>query len=349
MGKKAKPPPPPDYTALAKQTADSANAAAEANTRANRPNQTDVYGNTSTWSEDAAGNWTQNQKLGESGQRQLDTGNALSEQLSGQVSDALKNPYSTEGLPELSNYDPSKLQDVDANGLRSKAGMFNMDPTGNSQAIQDATYKLLQPQRDQARASELQRLKNQGLTEDSPAFQRAMQRQGDEDTSAQLRSLLAGQTEYGNAFNRGLDANKSNFDQSYKSEDFARALRGDQWNEQGDQAKMNMGLREYGLNEQKFMRESPLNELEQMKRINAQYNPQFGNFMGATAGQGTDYYGAAKDKYGADVAQVNAANASKSALTSGLMTMAGTVMGGPVGGMIGSALGGAVSGGAKKT
>jgi hypothetical protein len=303
MGKKSKPPPPPDYTALAKQTADSANAAAQANTVANRPNQTDVYGNTSTWSQDPAGNWSQVQKLGAAGQQQLDQGNQLQSTLSGQAQDALGRPLTTEGLPE-----------ADLARVRAASGSFNMDPTGNSQAIQDATYKLLQPQRDQARAAEAQRLASQGLTPDSPAYQRAMTRLDQGDTSAQLQSLIAGQQEYGNAFNRGLAESGQNYNQISGAEQMAAALRGQ------------------GLNEREFLRQQPLNELEQVKRMNQAYNPAFGSFMGATAGQGTDYYGAGKDKYNADVAQVNAANASKSAMTGGLMTLAGTALGGPAGG-----------------
>lgn len=115
--------------------------------------------------------------------------------------------------------DQSKL------GNTPQAGGFNMDPTGNSQAIQDATYKLLSPQRTEARNAEIQRLKNQGLTEDSPAFQRAIQRLDQGDTQAQLQALLAGQSEYGNAFNRGMGQNQQNYSQNM-------GLRGQLANEQ---------------------------------------------------------------------------------------------------------------------
>jgi hypothetical protein len=116
-------------------------------------------------------------------------------------------------------FDPSRL------GAAPQAGTFGMDPTGNSKAIQDATYALLSPQRQQQRDGEIQRLKNQGLTEDSPAFQRAMQRVDQGDTQAQMQALLAGQTEYGNAFSRGMGQNQQNFNQGLN-------LRGQLANEQ---------------------------------------------------------------------------------------------------------------------
>lgn len=339
MGKKSKPPPAPDYTALAEQTAKSQAAAAEATTAANRPNQVDVYGNTSTWTKDANGNWTQTQKLGAEGQALLDQQNAMRNQLAGQVTDALGKPLTTAGLPEFSNYDTSKLQGVDAEGLKAKAGLFNMDPMGNAQAIQDATYKLLLPQREQARAAEVQRLKNMGLTEDSPAFQRAMETLGTGDTEAQLRALLAGQTEYGNQFNRALQQNQSNFGQSSDAEKFAMALRGQQWGEQGDQANLNAALRKAGLEEQNYLRQQPLNQFEQMLRMQSYGDPRFGNFMGATGTQGTDYLGAGQQTYNANLANYNASQASKGGLMSGLMGLGGSILGGPIGGMIGTKVG----------
>jgi len=279
MGKKSKPPKAPDYTKLAQQTAASQAQAAQKQTVANRPNQTDVYGNTSTWTQDPSGNWTQVQKLSAQNQALLGQQQQMRAGLMGQAAGSIGKPLDMSGLPAYGGFDPSKLQQVDTNiganagqmgqlsgqygpmgqlaadygptgkfqenygqlgtlqenygptgklqenygpmGQLQGAGQFNMDPMGNAKAIQDATYSLLAPQRQMALDSEIQRLKNQGLTEDSPAFQRAMMRQNQADTDAQLRSLLAGQQEYGNQFNRGLQQNQSNFGQNLNAADFA--------------------------------------------------------------------------------------------------------------------------------
>ena len=343
MGKKSKAPSAPDYTALAEKTAASQKAAIDAQTMANRPNQTDIYGNTSTWTQGPNGQWTQNQTMGSMGQKLLDQQNQMRDMLMGQARDALGNPLSTEGLPDWSNYDTSQLQGVDVGNLGG--GMFNMDPIGNSKAIQDATYSLLSPQREMARNSEIQRLKNQGLTEDSPAFQRAIERLDQGDTDAQLKSLLAGTTEYGNQFNRALTQNQSNFGQNLDTQKLAMALRGQQFGEQGEQAKMNANLRNSMLNEQEKLRQLPLQDLGSLMQMQTAGSPLFGNFTNAGASQGVDYMGAGDKQYQAQMAKYNADKASSGGLMSGLMGIGGSILGGPIGGMIGSSIGGMLGGG----
>jgi hypothetical protein len=182
-----------------------------------------------------------------------------------------------------------------------------MDPTGNSKAIQDATYGLLGPQRDIARASEVQRLKNQGLTEDSPAFQRAMQRLDQGDTDAQLKSLLAGQTEYGNSFNRGLAESNQNFGQNLQSQTFAQQLRDKQ------------------LQEQITQRTQPLSELSSLSGMSNPNSPAFGTFIGAGNAGGTDQTTAAQQQYNASLSNYNAEQASKAQTTNALMGLLGNL------------------------
>jgi len=219
--------------------------------------------------------WRQNVTLDPAEQRQLEQerrvnaglGNTA-EGLLGQARNSLSTPLNTNGLPAWMNYDTSKLQDVDPNavrngvgtdtrnvqagnlqnitadGLRSwgsvpQGGNFNMSASGNSKAIQDATYNLLSPQRQRERDSEVQRLKNQGLTEDSPAFQRAMQRVDEGDTQAQLQALLAGTTEYGNTFERARGQNAQNFGQRVTTSNMSDAQRQAQLDERGAVAGFN--------------------------------------------------------------------------------------------------------------
>jgi hypothetical protein len=201
--------------------------------------------------------------------------------------------------------------------------LFNLDPKGNSKEIQDATYGLLRPQREMATNSELQRLASQGLTEDSPAWQAAMLRQGQADTDAQLKSLLAGQQEYGNQFNRALQQNQSNFGQKSDAEKFALALRGQQFGEQATDIGMDAATREQQLGERITLRDQPLNELQRLMAMNSYSNPQFGNFASAAHAGGTDYSGAAKDSYAAATGATNAANAGRANVTSGIVGLAG--------------------------
>jgi len=349
MGKKSSPPPPPDYTATAEKTAASQKAAADAQTLANRPNQVNAAGDTSTWTTGPDGRPVQTTALGAQGQAQQGVQNTLANNAGQQAIDALGKPLDFSGATKIGDYDMGALQGVDAEKLRSGAGQFNMDPTGNSQAIQDATYGLLAPQRKMASDSEIQRLKSQGLTEDSAAFQRAMLRQNQADTDAQLKSLLAGQQEYGNQFQRGLAANNQNFGQQTQAEQFAAGLRGQQFGEQTSQIGLQGTKRQQDIQEMLTQRQVPMNELQQTLQMQqGQQNPQFGSFMGATNEGYTDYSGAAKQQYDAEVAQANAKAKAKGGMMSGLGTLAGGAagffFGGPAGAALGAKLGGAAGG-----
>ena len=323
LGGSAPAPPAPDYAGLAEQSAKSQAEAAAKQTQANRPNQEDVYGNTSTWSQDpSTGEWTQKQSLSAAGQQQLDEQNQLIGQTRQQATDALGKPLSTEGLRDYGQYDMGALQGVDAEKLRSNAGMFNMDPVGNSKAIQDATYGLLAPQREIERNREVQRLASQGITEDNPAFRSSMLTQGQADTDAQLKALLAGQTEYGNAFTRAKGQNLQNFEQMSDAEKFAQGLRGQQFNEQTTSMGMDAATREQQLKERQTLRQQPLSELQQLLQMQQYSNPQFGSFASATGEQGVDYLGAGQSAYQAALADTNAQNASKASQTSGIVGLA---------------------------
>jgi DNA-directed RNA polymerase specialized sigma54-like protein len=86
---------------------------------------------------------------------------------------------------------------------------------------------------------------------------------------------------------------------------------------------MDAATREQQLQEAITMRQQPLNELQQLMQMQSYSNPQFGNFASATGAKGTDYTGAAKDMYGAQVGATNAANAGKAGVTSGIVGLAG--------------------------
>jgi len=304
MGLSPKAPPTPDYTALAEKTAQAQRDAAGGQTLANRPSQTDIYGNTSTWTQNPDGSWAQKQSMSGANQGIYDATQKIRGELTGQVGNAMNNPYSTEGLPTPQGYDMSALQGVDVNNLGG--GQFNMDPMGNSKAIQDATMGLLQPQRDRARDVEIQRMKSMGLSEDSAAFQRGLQTLGQGDTDAQLKALLAGQAEYGNQYNRALQGNQSNFGQNADSQRLAMALRGQQFGEQGQQSALDMELRKSGLNEQQFMRQQPLNDLQKLIQTQQGFAPAFGSVGSAAGMTGANYTDAAKSTYQEQLANMNA-------------------------------------------
>lgn len=400
MGKKSTPAAPesPDYAALAKQEAEDARKLLGEQTVANRPNQYNAYGSTE-WTKDGAGNWTQIQKLNPAEQAQLDANRGIQKGLTdaasgllGKTQSSLNDPLSLEGLPEWQQYDLESLQDVDPSALTAglpsrgtapgvtsggvqtpQAGLFNMDPRGNSQDVQDATYKLLAPQREMARSGEVQRLKNQGLTENSPAFQRAMTRLDQGDTEAQLRALLAGKSEYGNEFARGVQGNQLNFgqgmdvanfesgqnqqefgqgmdvanfnsrenqgqyDQNLSTQNFLSNLRKQQFGEQDQAASQVAALRSGMLNERNAVRQAPLNDLRSLMGANPS-NPAFAGFASSGLAPNADLTGAASNTYQDQMNAYNAQMKSKDNGLGGLFGLAGSILGGPAGSVGGTML-----------
>jgi hypothetical protein len=320
----------PDFIGAAEKTAASAADAANKQTVANRPNQTDPYGNKSSWVQDpTTGQWTQSTTLSSGNQGLYDQQQQIQSGLLGQAGANFANPLDTSGLPQY--------QQLGADGLPAggnvgmlNAGSFNMDPTGNSKAIQDATYGLLSPQRTIERNKEVQRLKNMGLTEGSPAFQAAMTRLDSGDTDAQLKSLLAGTTEYGNIYNRALEGNQQNFNQQNTAQTMAETLRGNRFGENKDLVTSNNALRDKMMAERQTLRDQPLADLKGLLGASAFQKPEFSAFANATNPGGVDYTTAVTNKYDTDLKNTNAQNAESEQKKQDWLKLIGGVAGSDV-------------------
>jgi hypothetical protein len=187
MGKSASAPPPPDYSAAARETAAGNLDAARAATAANRVNQVTPYGslNYNISGADPYGNptWTATQSLAPAQQQLLDYQNQASLGLGqltqkglGYVSNMLDNPFDTSALPST-GFNPS-------------------------QSYQDAYMQRLAPQIEQGREALDVKLANQGIPVGSEAYKRAMMAQ-----SQRENDLLAAATTQG--FGVGQQARQS--------------------------------------------------------------------------------------------------------------------------------------------
>ena len=187
MGKSASAPPPPDYSAAAKETASGNLDAARAATAANRVNQVTPYGRLdySITGEDPYGNptWTATQSLSPVQQQLLDYQNQsslglgqLAEKGLGYVGNMLDTPFDTSKLP-TTGFNPS-------------------------QSYQDAYMQRLAPQIQQGRETLSVDLANRGIPIGSEAYKRAMGIQ-----SQRENDLLLGATTQG--FGVGDTARKS--------------------------------------------------------------------------------------------------------------------------------------------
>jgi hypothetical protein len=158
MGKSASAPPPPDYSAAARETASGNLDAARAATAANRVNQYTPYGSLeyNVSGQDPYGNptWSATQSLAPAQQQLLDYQNQASLGLGnltqkglGYVSNMLDNPFDTSALPST-GFNPS-------------------------QSYQDAYMQRLQPQIAQSQEALDVKLANAGIPIGSEAYKRA--------------------------------------------------------------------------------------------------------------------------------------------------------------------------------
>ena len=186
MGKSVSAPPPPDYTAAAKQTAEGNLDAARAATAANRVNQVTPYGRLdySITGSDPYGNptWTATQSLSPAQQQLLDYQNQSSLGLGqlankglGYVEDMLNTPFDTSKLPQT--------------GINAGEDM--------TQSI----MRRLQPQLQQEQKSFDATMANQGIPLGSEAYDNAKrmfdQRQNDKLVSSVIQGTQTGLTARG--------------------------------------------------------------------------------------------------------------------------------------------------------
>jgi len=184
---------------------------------------------------------------------------------------------------------------------------------GSVQGVTDAWMSRLQPQMDQARQGEINRLKAQGIPENSPAWSRAMDTLNRSDVDARNQGLLAGTAENNNIFNRGLAQNNQVYGQNLSNQQFANTSNNQAFNQ-------NLQGRQQALTEQN-------NPYQQMMWMNSmqQGNPVFGNVTNAGAGSGTDYSTAGQNTYNGLLGNYNAQTASNAAQIGGIGQLVGGI------------------------
>lgn len=263
--------------------------------------------------------WQQDITLNPEDQAALDRTRAMTAQqqgiaggLLGGIKDAYGKPLDLSSLPELKNYDLSKLGQfgtldpsklpaqgqINLGGLGARgqlntsglpqlqdmdlSGMNKLDPSfGAVEGVRNAMMSRLAPARQYAREAEIQRLKSQGIPENSEAMQRALTRLDQGDTDAQQQALLAATGEYSNIFNRGLQSNA----QTLQAAQLQAALRGSNraqlFGEQNTQAQLSDAQRAAGLGEQS----AAANFANANRSQLAQEQNTFANYLNSVRGQ----------------------------------------------------------------
>lgn len=295
----------PDFTGLAQQQAGLNQQAANQQTLANRANQTGP-GGMLTWTQGPNGQWTQN--IGLTGPAQ----GAYNSATSGLGS------Y-TGALADRSWATPWGSSDITQGVSAMPDAGFGAD-----QKTIDAMRALQSPTLQAAEDARRAQLAAQGITQGSRIGDLTERELANARSDADMKAILAGTQEYGNVFNRGLQARQQGVSERERASQLATALRQNQNREIYDSMSALQGARD-------------------------NLTPKFGSYTSATTAPAADIYGAAGDQYRAQldalrIAQGNqnanaAASQARSNTNMGLLGGAITGLGGLQG--IGGLLGGA--------
>lgn len=179
MGKSA--PEAPNFTGAAREQANASRDIAREQTAANRPNQTNAFGATTSWEQGPDGQWTQRQSFGGP------MGGAASS-IQQQAADALRRPLDFSSLGTLGTGDAARDQAIESAYNQSAS---RLDPMFARR--EDATRT---------------RLLNQGLVEGSEAYNQQMGDLGrdrnDAYTSALASAISQGTAAGDSAFRNNL-------------------------------------------------------------------------------------------------------------------------------------------------
>ena len=167
----------------------------------------------------------------------------------------------------------------------------------------------LNPSLEQGRDREVQRLKAQGITEGTPAWQAAMQSLNQRDVDANQQALLGAMGASSTLFNQGLAARQQGANELLQS-------RG-----------ASIDDRQRELQELLLQRSQPLTELSQLLSNGQIGSPGFEGYTQATPWQAPDIMGAGQSAMQAAMGKYNADTAASSAEMSGLLGLAGALGG----------------------
>jgi len=271
-------------------------------------------------------------------QQKLQTGLfGAQDQALGRVNDMMGRGFDMSGIPQAGTA-------LDVNGLPSSGTAFGgprgdlavYDPTQSTNTATEAIMARVNPQLDRQEAALRTQLANQGISQGSQAWNNAMDElnrtKNDAFTQAGLQGIGLGMQQQGQTFGQGVTNRQlssgeqaQQFSQQNYLRQLAAALQGQQFGQQ-------QGLRGQAMQEQAYLRNLPMNELNALRSGNQVQQPQFGGFSQQATTAGPDMLGAAQGQYNAALGANNAQNASSSSMMGGLMGLGQM-------GMMGSAMG----------
>jgi len=350
MGKKSAPAAPaaPDPVATAAAQTQQNIAAANAQATLNHSNQNTPWGS-QTWTSGPAGpdgisQWTSNVTLSPAQQALSDSSDRISQNLAnlgekqlGAVSDTLGKPFNYSGAPAQVNGVPTRqLQNTAGYGtIQNDVDLGGANLYQTFQDAQKAAYnqqaQYLDPKYKQDQSDLENKLIQQGVLQGTEAWDKATQNLGQQRTfdynnafnNSYATGLAAQNQLYSQALSNGKfhnDAQQQGFGQSVANAQLNNAAQGQAFSNDVTNANLqNQGRSQY-INEQNYLRQQPLNELNALRSGSQVNSPQFGSTPQGSVNP-TDIASLYGQQYQGQLAQYNAGVAGNNALTSGLFSL----------------------------
>lgn len=264
----------------------------------------------------------------------------------------------------VDNVSYGRIQDdVDVSKVPELIGGEALDR--DLQTQRDALYRqqaaFLDPQWGQDRSDLENKLISQGITQNSDAWNRAV---GDFSrnkefaySNARNNAITGGGAEQSRLFGIGLASNQNAYGQALNNaqfhnqaqqQGFGQALANAQLNNTNQNALFGQGVtnanlqnqgRNQFINEQNYLRQQPLNELNALRSGSQVTSPQFSGVPQSLVGN-TDVSGLYNNQYQSQLANYNAQQAGNNALTGGLFGLGSSLLGAGKGSIGASLLGG---------
>lgn len=292
MGGKASPPPTPDYRGMAEEQAESSRIATNQQMYFNRPEISTPFGSES---------WTYQPQTDPVTGEQYTTA-SLQSQLTPEAQEALDAQLRVQsarsGFAEgmLGRVESGYQEDPNFDQFGNYVGLSG-DPNEMREQAYGRMSSLYAPQREQDRSRLETQLSNQGIQRGTRAWENAMRSQSDAEMRQDMQIMQGSMAEAQGQL--GMETTAANYANNLRQMQIAEMLQ---------------------------QRQTPLNELNALLTGQQVSQPQMPGFQSAGRAETTQYMEAGKAQAQHEMDIYNTEQASKDALTSGLMNMGSSAM-----------------------
>lgn len=284
-------------------------------------------------------NWTQNTSLSPELQAALNSQINLQRQrsdLAGSFMDRVRNdmatPFNFGNLPAAGTA-PDKTQfSTVAAAPRLQTSLDLSANPAERQRIENALFDRMAPIHERQQSALDAKLANMGLTAGSEAYNREMQRLGDQQSRERFNALEMGGNEMQRLF--GMQLQEGQFGNTAMKDQYGMDLNGTAFNNNVSKDRFNQDmsiseyqnkLRQQAIAEENMRRYASLNEMNALLNGQQVTMPSMPQFNASGAAQPTQYMNAAQNQYQSNLDAFNANNMNANSFTNGLFSLGGSL------------------------